>query len=699
MNAYKRIQISPIDFLIVLVGLIFVGLGSYVLSLDIGIESLSNAEKFGVVSSGNGTRKFDSSLQFFDINQNADLYYGDVIFANEDKAIDIAIDGDKDSIFTVPKDSMVKITKDGDEFNLDVAKGSVLVKTKKIKRIKVKDKRGKVRRLQISKSSQVKISAKKSNVIIEAVKGKAKLIANNAPPLKTVTQPPKQARPTTVSPPREGAKDNSKNLEVKQIDAPEAKDLADVKNKLEVSSEKLLVVGPEEAKVIDKIKLLSQTSIDPLYANKMQLALEFRNLKEVEVGLDSEFKKTQKLPVENGYIDISALSQGIYFLRKDKKSGYNEFSLKNTSPIKLQMEEVREKYYEGDKISIRWNGRPELMYRVNIKGPKNLTKLVQGNDFSYELEEAGEFSFQLVEQKFNRESNIIKRTFNFSKTLDSVAFVGQDDVYSNDKAINVKNPKKVKYGIKLINSKGKVAFNKITNAETVKIPDLKPGEYKLNLTNLKNNNSFFERDFKVGDHIKVKSTKDVIVSDKKNIEANVRWTRVGGYPYDLEYKVNFYDSEDAEEPFLSETTRSRSFKYKTGQEKEVFWEITSNHPDIVKKTPRQKLQLKRPEIETLKAKKIILLYLDDKDCYQFKVPEIKYATDYEVHIYSSRIKVKGGDWKIMYRKTLPENMGCIGSTGEGKYFYKYRVIDKWKRKSKFSPMGEIYFPISPLDDF
>ena len=61
--------------------------------------------------------------------------------------------------------------------------------------------------------------------------------------------------------------------------------------------------------------------------------------------------------------------------------------------------------------------------------------------------------------------------------------------------------------------------------------------------------------------------------------------------------------------------------------------------------------------------------------------------------------MRGGGWKVLYRKTHPENIGCIGSTGEGKYFYKYRIIDKWGRQSDFSPIGEIYFPISPLDDF
>jgi len=53
----------------------------------------------------------------------------------------------------------------------------------------------------------------------------------------------------------------------------------------------------------------------------------------------------------------------------------------------------------------------------------------------------------------------------------------------------------------------------------------------------------------------------------------------------------------------------------------------------------------------------------------------------------------------MYRKKLSTNSDCIKSKGEGKYFYKYRLIDIWGRKSKFSKMGEIFFPISPLSDF
>ena len=93
-----------------------------------------------------------------------------------------------------------------------------------------------------------------------------------------------------------------------------------------------------------------------------------------------------------------------------------------------------------------------------------------------------------------------------------------------------------------------------------------------------------------------------------------------------------------------------------------------------------------------------LKFLDSKDCHEYELQKNKFARKYEVFIYSSRQIVKGKN-KLMYKKTLSINKDCIPSTGEGKYLYKYRIIDKWGRVSDFSPRGEIFFPISPLDDF
>ena len=91
MNAYKRLHYSPFDYLIVLAGLFCILMGAYFFNSSFTDSKFRTGERFGTVNEGEGTRKLSNSLQWFEVNKNNPLYYGDVIFANNGKDIKISL--------------------------------------------------------------------------------------------------------------------------------------------------------------------------------------------------------------------------------------------------------------------------------------------------------------------------------------------------------------------------------------------------------------------------------------------------------------------------------------------------------------------------------------------------------------------------------------------------------------------------------
>ncbi len=651
MNMHKRLEYSPVDITIALIGLVLITLGSY---LFIGDSSKSNNfrlnEEFGVISKGKGSRKFGNSLQFFNVSEKEKLYYGDVVFANEENPIEIKIASDLSSKLIIPKDSMVKIQKEGDEFNLDVSKGSIFFNSNRNRNIQVKYKRGRVQRLKVAKNSQVKISTKKSNLMVEAIKGQVSLQKPKAPPV-------------------------------------------------EVKKGKVLMVGPKESKVVSKLEILLVDEIDPVFLNQVKVNPKLTGIKSFEISTSEDFKNSVKLKSVGGMLNIGALSLGHFYIRFDQKSGYDEFDLKATKPLSLKVK-GRDKYYQGDDLIIQWNGRPELMYRLNvtIAGKENYSKLVQGNKSLFSIQDKGKFVFSIEEQRFGRQSNTVSLDIDLNKDLDILAFSGKDDPFSTQRSISLKNPRNKKFGFILKDENERKVLKKTYSRELINLPkSLKPGKYELFIVNLANGKPYYRENFEVGDKVILNKTRKVISSERKNFSLKLSWKRGGDYPKGLDYTLSVF-KDDNPTPIVTKKLEGNSYLFKTSSVGSYTWQVQSGNERLVKSSQIESFKFVRPSVGKLQAPKIILKFLDSKDCHEYELQKNKFARKYEVFIYSSRQIVKGKN-KLMYKKTLSINKDCIPSTGEGKYLYKYRIIDKWGRVSDFSPRGEIFFPISPLDDF
>ena len=246
MDTYKRSHYSPFDLMIVLSGIIFITVGLYFFFFnEFTSDEFRDTEVFGSIVEGTGSRKLGNSLQWFDVDKKTELYYGDMIFANNSKDIVVSLLGGG-SVLTIPIESMIKISKSENSLNLDVSRGSVLIKSKKKRNIRLRDKRGRTRTLTVSKGSRIKITSKKSNVFVEAVQGSA--------------------------------------------------DLASIKgNKvIKVDKGKSLLVGPKTVKVLMRKDILSNKIADPLFETKIRIRKGFAANKVFEISSTASFNNVKK---------------------------------------------------------------------------------------------------------------------------------------------------------------------------------------------------------------------------------------------------------------------------------------------------------------------------------------------------------------------------------------------------------------------
>lgn len=650
MSTIKRFHFFSFDLLIIIVGLFFILLGGF-LFVQPGIDTtnVQELEPFGLVKVGAGTRKLGNSLQWFDVNQTSQLYYGDSIFANEKKDIEIELE-DKVSKLVVPVNSMIKITKSGDEFNLDVSKGSVVIKTTVAKKVNIRNKAGKVQRLEISSGSDIKISSQKSNVMVETLKGNAAVIKKNS------------------------------------------------KKKTIIEKGKMLVVSKKnKVNIMSKTKVVGLKEIDPVFRSLVPLVGKFRNLGRIEYAARRDFKKSVKAYTKNGGVDISDLSYGEYYIREIKSQSYDSFEIRPLKELKLIIAE-QEKYYQGEKINISWNGRQDLSYEVEIDGPEKLKKIVIGNSFELPVTTSAIYNISLTEMKYDRFTSR-DLEIKVSKDLIISGLVEKADGENGIKRqIELKNPRNITYRFKILNDQDRVVRNLKSKKEVLPITKIKPGLYKVKLESLDGTREYYTQEFTVKDTLisRMKNTK--IVSPREKVTVPLTWGRAGNFPLKPEYIVKVFDKKDAEGPIFETRTKRNTVNFITDKIGQYYWTIDSSEKDYINPSKLNSFAVGRPNIQKLKTPKIILRFQEDEKCYQYTLPKVKYANKYEIMIFSKKRKVKGKP-KLMYKKVLRSNIGCIASKGEGGFFYRYRVEDRWKRVTDYGPMGTLFFPISPLDDF
>lgn len=657
MSAYKRLHYSLFDILIILSGISCIVVGAMWFQKAGDTISFSiEQEQFGTISTGDGTRKLNNSLQWFQVSKSNDLFYGDVIFANENKDIEVEL-LDKQSKLVIPEDSMIKITKAGDDFNLDVSKGSILIKTKKTKKFNLRDKRGKVRKISIAKDSDIKISTKKSNVTVEAIKGEAELIKVNP-------------------------------------SIPKAKP-----EKIKIVKDKILIVGRKKTEVMKKENIMGLKVIDPLFKALVPLTSKFKNLSYLEVSKSSSFEVSKKVPIKNALMDISKLGYGQYFVKASGEDKIDNFELTRIKPMRISFSK-QDSYFIGDVLKIKWNARSDLNYKVEILNDNNKSsKVIRGNGILYRIKNDDDIRIKVTQERLKRESKKIL-TYQVSELLSieniEKVQVGRN-VYRN---LIMKNPRQITYRVQVKDKEGKTLINKRGRKNQFLMRIDRPGAYDLKVLNEKDKRELVDSNFVIKDRITNVGKNKVIYSTSKELKANLKWKRGGNIPKDMEYVIKIYKSGNKKDPYIEKKTKKTNYVYKTDKEEKFFWKIESTIPELIDSSALFETKLSRPKFPKLFTPRIILKYIDSKECYFFKLPKYKYIRQYDVYIFNSRSKVNQNR-KAMYHEVISKNSDCLSKKDllvfEGKYYYKYKVIDRWQRKSSHSPVGEMFFPISPLE--
>ncbi len=100
----------------------------------------------------------------------------------------------------------------------------------------------------------------------------------------------------------------------------------------------------------------------------------------------------------------------------------------------------------------------------------------------------------------------------------------------------------------------------------------------------------------------------------------------------------------------------------------------------------------RPQTPTVPPVQVIRYKgIQKKEAYRIKFDPVANATRYEIEIYSDANLSN----RLVAAKSR-KNFVYWVSKREGKFYFKMRYTDKWGRKSDFSNVGQIVFPISPL---
>ena len=411
-------------------------------------------------------------------------------------------------------------------------------------------------------------------------------------------------------------------------------------------------------------------------------------------------------------IDIRKFAKGTYYLRVPKTLEYDSFELKEVKQFKISLKE-NDELYAGDKVSMSWNGRSELMYRVevssfvsssseddsdSVKSRRVLVnKLVQGNGFRFPVKDNGDIDIKVTEQQFGREA-FSSRGISLNKSIEDISIIKDPRSKGHNYIVKLKNARKVKYNIRITGTNDEKLLNRLSTREAYKLKLKKPGDYSVSLIDPITKATYFNGTIIIKGQIRNNRTPKRVVKLESDFSTKLRWKRSGKTKEEPTYHLRVFKLNSNNEEVYSLKTKEMEATFEAPRLGKYYWTVEADMPDYIEKSNTYLLNMTRPNVFADSNQKIILKYVMDKGCYQFKIKENQYAELYDVYIYSSKRKVKN-KWKVLYHKKLATNSDCMFTRGEGKYYYNYRIKDKWNRLSNFSELGTIFFPISPLDDF
>lgn len=167
--------------------------------------------------------------------------------------------------------------------------------------------------------------------------------------------------------------------------------------------------------------------------------------------------------------------------------------------------------------------------------------------------------------------------------------------------------------------------------------------------------------------------------------------------------IEVFHADDLSKPIVSQhialDAKITELKFDHGAGR-YLWKIKplSNEGFLIETPIHQLNILDRPPapLRPSLPDKLILNYqnISGIDSYRIEIPKQKNAKSYYLEVYrDSELK------QLVYKQQQAEPLFIWRTTRSGHYYYRFLYTDQWDRKSPFTIRGDLYFPISPFEDF
>lgn len=584
-------------------------------------------------------RKIEGSLSWNEVKLNEDLYQNDLILTDSGEGINVQY---KNNIeVSIDENSLIKISLLNNVFDLEVLKGALDV-----------DIKGQNDKIQIRAGNNIKLLEGKN----------AKFSVNSDGSLLN----------TSI-----------KSGQLRQQD--------------------LGVKKPVPVKKITKktpMFSLDKQSFDPNIENTFRVSNIAGKKTTIQMSTTSSFWNPQTIDLnENGAV-VNLPSPGQYFL-KDEQGHVETFKVSDFSAPLFATRDREFNIIQGEPLNIQIKGREDIQYAVRLTGAMETNFEQKGNVISFIPLKAGNYSIEIFPLGTENAKLIEKFKVNFTSPigLDSIRVAHRLNKFGEYKFADVTilgmdKEASFRKQIAIQDGEGKI-FRPTTVSKTKAVfKNLKLGQYKVVATSSKATIPLkkIEIQQKISAEV-VLYKKNQFIENPKTVKANLFWSdeKVSNY------RVFVSQNKDFKVLEIDTITDKNTITVNLKRPGSYFWKVEPvDRPEILPSNI-QTLKVVFPQlIKIANAEKIILKNVKKKGiiCYEFELPTFENIKRYELEVYKdSELN------DLIFERRMNKNTGCWYSSKSGRFYYRYRVIDEWSRKSEFSPTGEIIFPISPLTEF
>ena len=615
------------------------------------------------------TRKFSDSLSFVDIPTGDSVFNGDQIFTGENSGATVVF-SDSKNVINIPAKSLIKIERDKNGENIEIKNGLaefIIQKDQVINIVKGSE--------VISLSSDAEI-ASVANVYVSG----GKLIFN--------------AKSGNI------ILDNKKSGKKEKITLNENIAVGDGTFTKAVGFE---VRSPVFG---DKIDIWSGLKVELAKSEPV----------DIFVSSNSDFKDvvTQTQIIKLPFRWFPQVIPGAYFIKLVSKNGFEKvfpisfYSSYDVSQFKPASHETIQ-IQKGDKLLLSWNGGRAKKFKVKVKdyqgketeyitsAPELMLQNVKGSSLTWSV------APMTKEDRFLAQSKENEVLINYTGENKLISPTGKKSFKLGEAPIHFSWNARTNETYKIIIKNNRNPSNIVEKVVTNNFFDFLPvstGQNTFTLTSIDYPNlpsldySFDVRSVAaVWDATSPLEYKDVDEEKKIEFGFESKMTDIKN----LELKLsssNIFDQNIRGHKILS-----KKIKFTMSKFGNYCFKINSIIPDsFVQDSEIKCVKFSQiPPFGSLTAPKNIVMSsktINGVEAYLVEVPPVARATSFELQIFKD---IQGSE--LVFTTRSASNKMTWVSSKSGIFYYHYRAIDSKNRKSDYSQMGRLIFPISPLSDW